>query len=76
MEPAPTTLGEFIKQARKARGLTQVRVAELCEVSPGLVSRWESQERGLSQEQARALWSVLNLDAAERVMVTTLPGAR
>lgn len=36
-----TTMGERIKAARKASGLTQSQVADACDVTKGAVSQWE-----------------------------------
>lgn len=38
-------LGDRIRKARKARGLTQLEVAEKLEMSIGIIERWEAGTR-------------------------------
>lgn len=40
----PMTLGSRLRQLRRLLGLTQEKIAELCEVSKSAVSQWESND--------------------------------
>ena len=56
------TIGERIKQARKAKGITQRELAEMLEVSPGCFHQWESRKRNPKLETIRKIASALDVD--------------
>ena len=56
-----------LAQARKARGLTQVELAKLLDVSPGTVGGWESGAHGIRSGRLGQVARVLGVEVAELV---------
>ena len=56
------TIGERIKQARKAKGLKQKELAEMLEVSNGAIQQWENGKRSPKLETIRKIASALDVD--------------
>ncbi|RJQ53408.1 MAG: XRE family transcriptional regulator [Actinobacteria bacterium] len=53
--------GQRLKELREQRGLTQYDVAEACNVTPSLVSLWESGKRRPQPKSYKALANVLGV---------------
>lgn len=62
--PEGRAVGQRVKQARKAAGLTQLAVAEAIGVTAASVSRWESGDRGLDATDLVRLADVLGVEPA------------
>lgn len=56
------TQGEIIKQARKDKGLSAKKLAELLGVTPSAVTQWEKNTTGVSISSLLALSIILGLD--------------
>lgn len=55
------TIPEKIKQARAEAGLTQQKLAELCDVNTRTVIRWETGERLVATDRLRIVAQTLKL---------------
>lgn len=66
----PAGLGDALRQAREAVGLSQGAVAATLGVGPDYVSKLERGERCPSDEVAQALAAVLELSAAGAALLT------
>jgi transcriptional regulator with XRE-family HTH domain len=66
MKVARTPAGGLIK-ARTAKGLTQVQLAKLLDVSPGTVGGWESGAHGIRSGRLKQVARVLGVEVAELV---------
>ena len=58
-------LGENIKKARKAAGVTQKELAERLQVYPKDISRWENGERTPSAIELAKIWSEIKASSDE-----------
>ena len=66
------SLGERIRKARKSLGLTQERLAELCELSTAHIGHIERGTRALSIESLITISSVLNV-STDYLLLDILP---
>lgn len=62
---AKPSVGHFVKEWRKFRGLTQERLAGRLEVSVGLVGQWETGKTKLTEDMIHALALALQCDAGD-----------
>ena len=58
-------LGERLKKARVANGITQKQFAEMMYVDPSLVCRWENMERRISAEELIEILEILEMSLDE-----------
>lgn len=58
-------IGRGIKAHRKAQGLTQKALAELCHVSPVTAWRWEAGRQMPRQEHIGAICVALDIEPAD-----------
>ena len=58
-------IGEFLKELRKEKGLTQEQFAEQFNVSRWSVSRWETGTAAPSTTKLMAMAKLFGVDAAE-----------
>lgn len=56
-----------LAKARKAKGLTQVQLAKLLDVSPGTVGGWESGAHGIRSGRLGEVARLLDVEVAELV---------
>lgn len=61
-ESAGITIGERLKQLRKARKMTQQQLADLINVAKPTISLWESGQRTPGRESLELLSTALNVD--------------
>lgn len=66
-------VGTRIKNLRKAMGITQERLAELCNVSSSCVSRWETGSLYPRRENLILLAKALDVTPEEILNVTNTP---
>lgn len=59
-------IGKQIAKARQAKGLSQTALAELLDVSPEAVSKWEQNAYRPSAEKMRLLEAALDLGAFDK----------
>ena len=65
MKNLPSKIGARIKEVRKAKGLTQERLAELVEISPRYLSRLEVGQQSASLETLARVAEVLDIELCE-----------
>lgn len=53
----------YIREWREHRGLTQQQLADRLETSKGMISRWESNQRGLTIDVQASLADALDLES-------------
>lgn len=58
-----TTIGKRIQEVRKARGLSQAELAQLCDLTPKYISHLETGTRAPRLETLIVLANALNCDA-------------
>lgn len=58
---AKRLVGDRLRDARKAKGLSQVQLAQQMERSQGVISDWEKGQRGVSLPELWVLTVVLNV---------------
>lgn len=63
-------VGARIKNLRKVKGLTQEELAELCDVSPSCISRWETGSLFPRRENLILLSKVLDVSPEEILNVS------
>lgn len=68
-----TTIGSRIREFRELRGLTQEKLAELCDVSPSCVSRWERNDIHPKQSNMALLAQILEVDIGDFYETPTVP---
>lgn len=66
-------VGARIKNLRKAKGITQEELAELCNVSPSCVSRWETGSLYPRRDHLRVLAKVLGVTPEEILNISNTP---
>ena len=54
-------VGEKLKRAREAAGMTQEQVAGMMNVATATVSRWENNKRGIGIEEMKGLSKILGV---------------
>ena len=54
-------IGEAVKIARNAKGLTQGQLAELCGIDQSMISRIESGNENLSEKKIKLVCGILQL---------------
>jgi len=59
------TLGQWLRQKRSQRGLTQAQLAQRLSCEGASISRWENEKNSPSLEQFRAVCLVLEASADE-----------
>ena len=59
------TIGQNIAACRKAKGITQEALAEICSVTPQAVSKWENGTSDPSTSNLIALAKLFDLSAEE-----------
>lgn len=63
-----TILGDRIKQARQAKGISQVKLAELLSVTRGAASQWENNATAPSHKNLRILAELLETPIAHLIV--------
>ncbi len=66
-------LGSRIKRLRSIRGITQEKLAELCNVSPSCVSRWERGSLYPRRDSLEALAKALDAEPGELFCISENP---
>lgn len=66
-------VGVRIKSLRKVKGITQEELAELCNVSPSCVSRWETGSLYPRRDHLRILAKVLGVTPEEILSISNTP---
>lgn len=59
------SLGEYVKELRKEKGLTQAKLAELLEITQGYVNKIESNSKNPSPTIIKKLSELLDVDYTE-----------
>jgi transcriptional regulator with XRE-family HTH domain len=62
-KPPRPTLGQSLREARHAAGLTQVQLAERAGVAQSAISDWERGAESISRESVTRLCEALGCDA-------------
>lgn len=69
MLQTPSPIGKFVRERRRARGLSQRELAELARVGPNFVSQLETGRSGLRMEGANRVLAVFG----KRLGIEDLP---
>lgn len=67
-------VGNLVAGHRRRKGLTQQKLAELCGLSPEMISRIENGHNGLRFSRIEDLANALEIDPAELFIADPVPG--